>query len=195
MSVPQQQLHMLWPENLLDAPLEARLPVGYRLRQFTPEDSADYLALMHGAGFTGWDESTVAAWTLRVLPEGWFLIEHEATRELVATAMVTHNPTELHPFGGELGWVAGSSAHRGQGLGIAVCAAVVRRYLQAGYRRIYLKTDDWRLPALKSYLKMGFEPFLYQWDMPERWEAVCRQLNWPCTPAQWPSIPYVAVQS
>jgi len=62
---------------------------------------------------------------------------------------------------------------------MAVCAAVVRCFADAGCRRIYLKTDDWRLAAIKVYLKLGFEPFLFLPDMRERWEAVCERLEWP----------------
>ena len=44
---------------------------------------------------------------------------------------------------------------------------------------IYLSTDDWRLPAIKVYLKLGYEPLLYADDMKGRWKAVCGKLGWP----------------
>jgi len=188
MAESQQQLHMLWPARLLSAPPAVGVPAGYRLRTFTGDDTDHYLALVHGAGFTHFTPESVAECARQVLPDGLFVIDYEETGELAATAMTTHNPTELHPNGGELGWVAGSAAHSGNGLGITVCLAVIRRYQQAGYHRIYLKTDDWRLPALKSYLKMGFEPFLFTPDMPERWRVVCETLGWPYTPEKWPAI-------
>jgi mycothiol synthase len=187
---PQQQLQMLWPARLLAAPPAVNVPAGYRLRTFTGGDLEGYLALLHGAGFTGFTPESAAEWARRTLPDGLFVIEHEETGAPAASAMATHNPTELHPNGGELGWVAGSAAHSGKGLGMAVCMAVIRRYREAGYRRIYLKTDDWRLPALKIYLKMGFAPFLFMWDMPERWRAACEALGRPYTPEEWPSVPY-----
>jgi len=190
MTAPQQQLQMLWPANLLTAPPVIAVPAGYRLRTFSESDLGGYLSLLHGAGFTSFTPESAAEWAWRALPDGHFFIEYEETDELVATAMATHNPTPVHPNAGELGWVAGSAAHRGKGLGMAVCRAVIQRFQQAGYRRIYLKTDDWRLPAIKSYLKMGFEPFLFMWDMLERWRALCETLGWPFTPEQWPSIPF-----
>jgi mycothiol synthase len=108
----------------------------------------------------------------RVLPRGFFLAVHQETGVLAASAMATHCPMPMHPFGGELGWVAGHPGHAGKGLGLVVCAAALRRFLDAGYERIYLKTDDWRLPALKTYLKLGFEPFLFQAGMAERWKKI-----------------------
>lgn len=72
--------------------------------------------------------------------------------------MARHWPEELHPQGGVLGWVAGDPALKGKGLGLAVCAAVVARLIGGGYRRIYLSTDDFPLPAVKTCLKLGFPP-------------------------------------
>jgi mycothiol synthase len=56
--------------------------------------------------------------------------------------------------------------------------AATARLIQAGYEEIYLRTDDHRLPAIKTYLKLGWEPFLCAPDMAERWRTVCQQLNW-----------------
>ncbi|MBC8103372.1 MAG: GNAT family N-acetyltransferase [Cytophagales bacterium] len=44
------------------------------------------------------------------------------TGQIVATAQATHAPTERHPEGGEIGWVAAHPEHRGKGLGRAVSA-------------------------------------------------------------------------
>ena len=178
---PTGQLHMLWPEHLQEMPPESlaaeqALPAGYRLRTYRPEDETGYLAVMHAAGFTHFDHKAVQLWLDKVLPDGFFLVEHEPTGQIVATAMATHNPSPLHPFGGELGWVAGSPEHAGKHLGRVVCAAVTARFLRAGYRRIYLKTDDWRLPAIATYLRLGYVPFLYADDMAERWRVVCARL-------------------
>jgi mycothiol synthase len=182
----QPQLMMLFAESLLTNPPAVVLPEEYLLRTYRPEDEAGYIALMHGAGFTHFTPEYVQKTLRAILPDGLFVIEHISSGQLVATAMATHNPCPQHPYGGELGWVAGSAEHKGHGLGRAVCAAVLRRYIQAGYRRIYLSTDDWRLPAIKVYLTLGLQPFLYHDGMTERWQAVCAQLNWPFTPDAWP---------
>lgn len=140
------------------------------------------------AGFQGWDAEALQPRLAEILPNGWFLIVHQATGEIVATAMATHNPSALHPFGGELGWVAADPTHAGQGLGLTVCAAVTARFIAAGYRNIYLKTDDFRLPAIKTYLKLSYLPFLFAPAMPERWQIICEKLNWPFTPQNWPAV-------
>lgn len=189
MESQQPQLKMIWSEALLTAPPEPKLQPGYVLRIFDPaQDMEGYLSLMHEAGFTEFTPQKVEACLSRVLPNGFFVIVHEPSGEIVATAMASHNPTPYHPYGGELGWVAGRTAHAGKGLGTAVCAAVVKRFLSAGYERIHLLTDDWRLPALKVYLKLGFVPFLFEPGLDARWEAICEKLGWPFTPDAWPSI-------
>ena len=175
---PHKQLHMVWPEWPLDSPPEPVVPPGYELRVYAEADEAAYLALMAAAGFDGWTHERLAELLPSVLPEGHFVVVHEATGELAATAMARHRPSELHPDGGELAWVAGRPAHRGKGLGMAVCAAVTKCFLRAAYRRIYLQTDDFRLAALKIYLKLGYEPFLYCDGMAERWGRVFRELGW-----------------
>jgi mycothiol synthase len=181
-----QQLRMVWPERLLHAPPALLLHPDYALRTYQPGDEAGWIRVMAAAGFPGWDEERMRGTMASILPEGWFMAVERTTGAIVATAMATHNPSSYHPFGGELGWVAGEPAHKGKGLGWTVCAAVTRRYLSAGYRNIYLRTDDWRLPALKTYLKLGFQPFLFAPDMAGRWQAVCAQLAWPYTPEAWP---------
>ncbi|MCF7853263.1 MAG: GNAT family N-acetyltransferase [Candidatus Pacebacteria bacterium] len=179
-----RQLQMIWPEDA-ECP-ELSVPEGYMIRPLQEGDQAGHVRVMHAAGFDTWNEERSAEWwKTRALPDGVFVIVHEASDEIVATAMASHRPSPLHPFGGELGWVAADPEHYGQGLGRAVCLAVLRRFLDAGYRRIYLSTDDYRLAAIKTYLKMGFIPFLFAPDMAERWRKVCRTLDWPVEPGTW----------
>ena len=183
---PKQQLKLVWPQHLLNSPPTVHVPTGYTLRTYQPGDESGFYKVMDLAGFKDWDDDTLRPWLLKILPDGWFLIVHQTSAEIVATAMANHNPRELHPFAGELGWVAGHPDHAGKGLGMAVCASVVHRLLKAGYRNIYLNTDDWRLPAISIYLRLGWVPFLYAPDMEERWRVVCSQVGWAFTPQDWP---------
>jgi mycothiol synthase len=176
---------MVWPERLLNAPPVVRLPPGYGLRTYRRGDEARFYKVMELAGWPGWDDTRLQPWLARIPPESWFMVVHESSGEIVATAMGLHDHSELHPFGGELGWVASDLAHAGKGLGMAVCAAVTARLIGAGYRDIHLYTEHWRLAALKTYLKLGYVPFLYLPEMPERWRVICAQLDWPFTPEAW----------
>jgi predicted dehydrogenase/GNAT superfamily N-acetyltransferase len=171
--LPPAQLHMIWPERLLGAPPEVCLPPGYEIDAFRAADEQALCDLMAKAGFQGWTAERVAQVRRTLIPGGWFVVRHRPSGALVATANANNGPEPpLFPEGGELGWVAADPAHAGKGLGRAVCAAVVRRFIEAGYRTIFLRTDDHRLPALKVYLDMGFEPVLFRGDMARRWENV-----------------------
>ena len=39
-------------------------------------------------------------------------------------------------------------------------------------RKKALNTDDFRKPAIKIYLGLGYRPYLYDDDMAERWHAL-----------------------
>jgi xylulokinase len=147
---------------------------------------------MRAVGFKNFNADSLKTWLNRSLPNGVFVVEHKASGVIAATTLAAHNPSEFHPFGGELGWVATHPKHRGKRLSAVTCAAVTKRFLAAGYRRIYLKTDDWRLPAIKIYLQLGYVPFLCAPDMNERWRSACEKLAWPFTPKKWPQTPLAA---
>jgi len=178
---------MVWPEHLLNAPPPVRLPPGYTLRTYRPGDESRFYQIMALAGWPGWDGQRLHPWLLRVVPEGWFMVVSERTGEIVTTAMALHDHLSSRPFSGELGWLAGDPAHAGKRLGRAVSAAVTARFVEVGYRHIHLYTEHWRLPALKTYLNLGYVPWLSAPDMAERWQAVCAQLEWPFRPPAWES--------
>jgi mycothiol synthase len=182
---PVLQLKMVWPEYLLKYPPEVKVPAGYSLRTFQAGDEPQFYRLMELAGWPGWDAEQLRPWQKAVLAESWFVAKENASGRIVASAMGIHDPAGPNPRGSELGWVAGDPAHAGRGLGRAVCAAVTKRLIESGYRDIHLLTDDWRIAALKLYLKMGYIPLLFAPEMAERWQAICVNLGWPYTPEEW----------
>ena len=185
----QLQLQMAWEVNLSGGrPLDVSLPDGYLLRTYRSGDEDGWFRVMALAGFEGWNREKLKPWLTKILPNGWFMVVHSATDTIVATAMAVHGPTNDFPFGGELGWVAADPEHAGRNLGIAVCGAVTQRLLDMGYSMIHLNTDDFRLPAVKIYLKLGYVPFLFAPDMADRWRVICRTLDWPCSPDTWKSL-------
>jgi len=175
---PPQQLQMVWPEDRLDKPPVVRLARDYVMRQYRPGDEAGYIRLMNQVQLgCPWNHAKIQEWMARVLPGGFFIVVHKPTGRIVATAMASHRPRPLHPAGGDVGWIAAAPEHKGKGLGLAVTAAAIARLIAAGYQRIYLLTDDFRLPALKTYMNVGMAPFLYAADMQGRWKEIRRQLR------------------
>ncbi|MEZ4317198.1 MAG: GNAT family N-acetyltransferase [Myxococcota bacterium] len=76
----------------------------------------------------------------------------------------------------ELSWVAVAPAHRGRGLGAAVCAELVGWLLAHGHDRIVGSTQDTNLPALRVYLSLGFVP-VGRDAKRARWNAVLKTLS------------------
>ena len=179
------QLRMVWPEHLLDDPPCVQLPPGCSIRTYQRGDEPRFFRLMELAGWEGWDYDVLQPSLAKILPDGWFMAIHDSSNEIVATAMALHNYTGRYPFWGDLGWLASDPAHAGKGLGLAVSSAVTCRLINAGYRNIQLFTEDYRLPALKTYLRLGYLPSLYAPAMAKRWRAVCAKLQWPYAPDEW----------
>ena len=176
-SPPKPQLLMVWPVAELGPPTVPESPEGYRLRMYRQDDLIPYVELMKSAGFTSFSPQYVKEVMRSVLPGGFFIVEHLASGDLAATTMAQHWPRDEYPFGGQVGWVAAAPSHQGRRLGRVVVSAAVRRLVTAGYHDIYLLTDDWRLPAVKTYLHLGFKPVLSDDGMVQRWSVVRKNVE------------------
>jgi predicted dehydrogenase/GNAT superfamily N-acetyltransferase len=170
------QLVMVWPPDR-QAPT-ASVPDGYELGQLRYEEREAYVDLMHRAGFADWNIERFGWVDSAVLPDGHFVVR-SARGQIVSTALAAHRPSADHPHGGELGWVATHPDHTGRGLGRVVCSAVIDRFRSAGYRRVYLLTNDFRHPAVALYLKLGFEPYIKDEAAPDLWAGTLRAIGWP----------------
>ena len=122
--------------------------------------------------------------TKRLFLTSWFFATDCSCR-IVATAMCQHNYSGQSPFTGDVGWVACHPDHRGKGLGLALCARVIQRFLEAGYTAIQLHTEYFRLPAIKTYLRIGFVPLINSSEVSSLWQEACTRLDWPFTPETW----------
>jgi mycothiol synthase len=170
------QLHM---RHLLENLPELTVPDDYALRTLTPEDWHSWTMLMQENGELGeWtiDRSApLFAPGSSLIFDGSFFATWQG--EPVATAQINRHADPTYGPEPELGWVAASPRHRGHGLGYAVCLAVLRYATAAGFPSIFLRTDDHRSPAIRTYLKLGFEPWLFDSTAAERWRAIQQRLD------------------
>jgi mycothiol synthase len=172
-SVSPPKLHMVRPARLRGASPDVRASAGYELCRLDGDaDGATFLALMRRVELGTWDDARLTRVRETILPGGWMWVVEQGNGALVATAMAQDNPSPDLGLDGEVGWVASDPDHRGRGLGRLVVAAAVARLEAAGYQHIYLKTDDHRLPAIRVYVGLGFEPLYYANGMRERWDAI-----------------------
>lgn len=155
-----------------DAPALPEL-AGYRLRTYQPGDEAGWLALLQANGELGrWDRQRLAD----VLEETRVQLFVECKGQIVACAGCNDRTRELRPCW-EIGWVAVHPGFQGRGLGKLIVAAAVAQAKALGLRPIYLLTDDFRIPALRCYLKLGFAPNNSHPSYSRRWAAIFARLG------------------
>ena len=74
--------------------------------------------------------------------------------------------------------VACKPEFRGLGLGNLLTQVALYTLKKENMQTASLKTDDWRIPAIKTYLKIGFTPDVEsQPDYKERWDKIFEIIN------------------
>lgn len=111
---------------------------------------------------------------LTLSPRHIFCAVENATGRAVGTASACLDGVNGY---GNLHMVTVRPEFKGLGLGKAVCAAAVNAFIENNVIEADLSTDDFRIPAIAIYLRLGFRPFLYQGDMEGRWKAVLSAMN------------------
>lgn len=141
--------------DLDNLPLHPPLPEGYLLRTFLPDDICGLTTLMQVAfPEIDWNEArTEREFIADANVRQTFIIVCNGA--IVATASALLEP-ENHPGTGIVHWVAAHPAHQGKGLGLIVSIAVLEEFVRLGCRDALLRTDTHRLPAIKTYTKLGF---------------------------------------
>ncbi len=172
MTQSKQQLEMVrYGSSPVDVPA---VPEGYSLRQYVEGDRASYWKLFSEVFKTN---SRLDNLRTAALPGGFFVIVQESNGNVIASSVAADYKRNGHSETGSLQWVMADPAQSGKGLGKITVAAVTNRLAAADYDRVYLSTDDWRLPAIHVYLTLGWKPLIYAEDMESRWNTVLTGLN------------------
>lgn len=171
------QLHMRRPD-LTDLPPIA-LPAGYALRFFQDGDAAHWSRIIQVS--FGWppeqcDFAKIMRADAAFLPERIMFITHQ--EQPVATASAYYRASFMPDFG-MLHYVGVLPGHQGMRLGYWVSLAALWRMRDDSRRGAWLSTDDFRLPAIKTYLALGFEPLLIHENQRERWPRAFTALGRP----------------
>jgi len=99
----------------------------------------------------------------------------EGPEGIVATASAQTVP-DRWPNSGVIHWVGADPAVAGRGFGYAVSLAVLHDHREAGHRDAYLLTDDFRKPAIRTYIKLGFQPVYNTSEAEARWSELAMEL-------------------
>ncbi|MBQ8954177.1 MAG: GNAT family N-acetyltransferase [Clostridia bacterium] len=105
-------------------------------------------------------------------PDRVFFLRHARMDVATASALTERGEGWIHMVGIH-------PAYAGMGCGRFVVLEAMNCLKRLGFKECKLSTDDFRLPAIRTYLNLGFEPFYDADDteMKARWEAVFVKLN------------------
>ncbi len=124
MQVPPSQLRMGFTRFVELAP--PRPAPGYGLRGFSPGDEDAWVALLSTGDFGAWDRprlDRMLAGERAPLPREGIFFATRGDQPVGAACAFLHGEGDVEVP--ELGWVVVHPAHRGQGLGLQVCRAVL----------------------------------------------------------------------
>ena len=156
---------------------ELTVAEGFVIRPLEDSELEAYNQLRASVGFPAWEPEYLAKFRNKVLKDALFVVEEKATGRLCASAAAEKTDMPERPELGVLGWVMTHPDYNGKRLGRSVSVAVMHRLYQEGYRAYSLLTDDFRVPAVSTYIKLGWQPWLYLEDMEGRWRALADVLK------------------
>ena len=112
-----------------------------------------------------------------VLEKDMFFVINDKGERVATVTTITHaNNT------GYLHMVKMLTSERGKGIGQAIANFSIEEFRRRSINEVYLTTDDFRVPAVKTYLKAGYRPIIYtdpDSNMLERWEKLYSEINYP----------------
>ena len=149
----------------------------YDVRTYRPGDEAAWCHIMEGNVGSNWTEEicrTKLTEDPRFKAENLFFITH---KDRAVASTCAWRTKDQAPDTGTVHMVAVLSEHRGKGLGHLLNALVLHRLKDLGYQKVHLKTDHWRLAAIKTYLDAGFQPLNTHESHPECWDKIFSELG------------------
>lgn len=162
-----------------DTKVEAiQFPEGYYMRSYKQGDGESWCKCCIN-GSLGVDEISESAFENRMLndktvnPENiFFLISPSGDIAGTITYQYTADKDT-----GCIHMVAIEKSYQGKKLALPLNLYTVQKMLDDGKHKIILTTDDWRIPAIKTYLRAGFNPVIESGDtdMENRWKKVMEQ--------------------
>ena len=106
-----------------------------------------------------------------------FLLSHAG--DAVGTATAWFDDAFEGARWGRVHWVAILPEFQGRGLGSVLMTAVCRRLHELGHGRAFLRTAVNRIPAVRLYLRFGFEPHPRNAEEERLWLEILARLGQP----------------
>ena len=178
-----RQLRMVRP-NLEDLP-ELELPAGYSMRTYHKGDEEHWARIISdsfgGRERTAQDTANEITSRDVFIPDGFYFAIHRGVP--VGTACAWRQSVDEKDVG-YVHMVGVVAEHTGHKLGKWVSLAVLSHFRDNGFKCSMLDTDDFRIPAVKTYLNLGFIPVYVEEGQPERWSDIFEKLGLPSMSTQ-----------
>ena len=158
------------------------IPEGYGMRTYQDGDDVHWANIINASfGGTRTAEDTHREIIDRAVfdPQGLYFATSQG--QPVGTACAwkkSSDETEV----GYVHMVGVASEHTGHKLGKWVSLCVLMYFQERGFTCAILDTDDFRVPALKTYLNLGFLPVYVEEGQPECWQKIFEKLGLPVMP-------------
>jgi len=151
------------------------LPKDYSIRCFKPGDEFAWENIIKDAfNYEEVSFKNSISSKKEFIPERVLFICHNDVP--VGTATAWYDP-KWGEMTGYLHMVGVIKKHTGKGLGFYVSLAALHRMASEGRKSAVLETDDFRIPAIKTYLKLGFSPLIVHENQVERWNLIMKLLK------------------
>ncbi|MEA4890390.1 MAG: GNAT family N-acetyltransferase [Clostridiaceae bacterium] len=176
MDAAEKMPQLAMERSLLEDLPEIHLPEGFSIRSYQDGWDKEWEAII-GASF----QITISfheaiALCKQYNPANVLFVCHGDKPVGTATAWYRD---DLPEGTGYLHMVGLLPEYGGRGLGLSISLAVLHNLKKSGYAKVFLHTDDFRLPAIKQYLRLGFKPVYNSEGAAERWQAVGQILHNP----------------
>lgn len=155
------------------------LPDGYALRTWLPGDEQAWADIMNTGIGSDWTAGSVREKLCdrpQFIPDAVFFVT--CAGQPVGSATAWRWPEDDYQRG-YVHMVCVAPEHRGRNLGYLVTLATLHWFKAHGRSSARLETDDWRLAAVRSYLRLGFHPAYdaANAEMAGRWTSVMAALK------------------
>lgn len=163
-------------ENVLDLP-PLLLPEGYILRPSREGDAHYWVTILNESFNNAWtddDFDRIMVQDPAYSPDRILFI---CAPDGVPCAVAAAYRTKENPENGYLHYVGCRPCHAGKKLGMLVSLACLYKFREEGCDAVTLQTDDFRLAAIKTYLRLGFHPVIVHENQHERWKAIFAMLG------------------
>lgn len=160
-------------DNLIKLP-DLVLPKGYSIRSYkTGDENAWENIIKEAFNYEVSFKNSISS-NKEFLPERVFFICYNDVP--IATATAWYDP-RWGEATGYLHMVGVMKKHTGKGLGLQVSLAALHQMAREGRKSAVLQTDDFRIPAIKTYLKLGFIPVIIHENQVQRWNVIMHQIG------------------